>query len=51
MGHITMTLTFDLLNPKSLGVFLSLYSFCVRSMKSLGRKVFELSGYNKMWTD
>ena len=28
-GHVTMTLTFDILTPKSIGVFLSLSSICV----------------------
>ena len=46
-----MTLTFDLLTPKSIGVFLSLSSICVRSMKSLGQTLFELSRYNEVWTD
>ena len=46
-----MTLTFDLLTPKSIGVFLSLSSICVWSMKSVGRTLFELSRYNEVWTD
>ena len=50
-GHVTMTLTFDLLTPKSIGVFLSLSSICVWSMKSVGRTLFELSRYNEVWTD
>ena len=50
-GHVTMTLTFDLLTLKSIGVFLSLSSICVWSMKSVGWTLFELSRYNKVWTD
>ena len=50
-GHVTMTLTFDLLTLKSISVFLSLSSICVWSLKSLGWKVFELSRYNEVWTD
>ena len=49
--HVTMTLTFDLLTPNSIGVFLSLSSVYVWSMKSLGQKLFELSRYNEVWTD
>ena len=30
---VTMTLTFNLLTPKSIGVFLFLSSICVNSMK------------------
>ena len=44
-GHVN--LTFDLLTPKSIGVFLSLYSICVWSMKSLGQTLFELSRYKE----
>ena len=50
-GHVTMTLSFDLLTPKSIGVFLSLSSICVWSMKSLGQTLFELPRYNEVWTD
>ena len=50
-GHVTLTLTFDLLTPKSIGVFLPLSSICVWSMKSLGQTLFKLSRYNKVWTD
>ena len=50
-GHVTLTLTSDLLTPKSIGVFLSLSSFCVWSMKTLGQILFELSRYNELWTD
>ena len=50
-GHVTMTLTFDLLTPKSIGVFLSLSSICVWSMKSVGQTLFELSRYKEVWTD
>ena len=46
-----MTLTFDLLTQKPIGVFLSLSSICVWSMKSLGQTFFELSRYNEVWTD
>ena len=46
-----MTLIFDLLTPKSIGVFLSLSSICIGSMKSLGQTLLELSRYNKVWTD
>ena len=46
-GHVILTLTFDLLTPKSIGVFLSLSSICVWSMKSLGQTLFELSRYKE----
>ena len=46
-GHMT----FNLLTPKSIGVFLSLSSICVWSMKFVGWEIFELSHYNKVWTD
>ena len=49
--HVTMTLTFDLLTPKSIGIFLCLSSICVWSMNSLGQTLFELSRYNEVWTD
>ena len=45
-AHVTMTLIFDLVTPRSTGVFLSLSSTCVLSRKSLGWKV-EMW----MWTD
>ena len=51
LRHVTMTLTFDLLTPKSIGVFLSLSSICVWSMKSPGQTLFELSRYNEVWRD
>ena len=41
----------DLWTPKSIGVFLSLSSICVWSMKFVGWGNFELSHYNKVWTD
>ena len=44
-----LTLKFDLLTPKSIGVFLSLSSICVWSMKSVGWKLFEKSCYIKVW--
>ena len=46
-----VTLTFDLWTPKPIGVFLSLSSICVWSMKFVGWEIFELSHYNKVWTD
>ena len=46
--HVTMTLTFDLLTPKSISVFLSLSSICVWGMKSLGQTLFELLRYNEV---
>ena len=33
----------------SIGVFLSLFSICVWSIKSVDSKLFELSHYNKVW--
>ena len=50
-GHVTLTLTFDILTPKSIGVFLSLSSICVWYMKSVGWTLFELSRDNEVWTD
>ena len=44
-------MTFNLLIPKSIRVFLSLSSIRVWSMKFLGWEIFELSHYNKVWTD
>ena len=44
-----MTLTFDLLTQKCIGVFLSSSSIYVWSMKSLCWKVFELSWHNNVW--
>ena len=46
-----VTLTFNLLTPKSIGVFLSLSSICVWSIKFVDWSIFELSHYNKVWTD
>ena len=46
-----VTLTFNLLTPKFIGVFLSLSSICVWSIKFVGWDIFELSHYNKVWTD
>ena len=45
------TLTFDLLTPKSIGVFLSLSSICVWNIKFVGWEIVELSHYNKMLID
>ena len=44
MSHI-VTLTFNLLTPKFIGVFLSLSSICVWSMKFVGWNIFELTQY------
>ena len=44
--YVSMTLTFELLTPKSIGIFLSLSSICVCL---LGLKLFELSRNNKVW--
>ena len=43
-------MTFKILTPKSIGVYLFLSSICVLSMKFVGWEIFELSHYNKVWT-
>ena len=43
-GHVT----FNLLTPKCIGVFLSLSSICVWGMNFVGWGIFELSHYNKV---
>ena len=44
-------MTFNLVTPKSISVFLFLSSICVWSMKFVGWGIFKLSHYNKVWTD
>ena len=39
--YISMTLTFDLLTPKSIGVLFLLSSTCVWSIKSVDSRLFE----------
>ena len=48
-GGVTVTLTFDLLTPISIGVFYSIRAITLWSMKALGHKVLKLLSGNEVW--
>ena len=47
--RVTVTLTFDLLTPKSIGVFYSIRAITLWSLKALGQRVLELLSGNEVW--
>ena len=46
---VTVTLTFDLLTSKSIGVFYSIRATTLWSLKALGQRVLELLSGNVVW--
>jgi len=44
--RVTVTLTFDLLTPKSIGVFYSIRAITLWNLKALGQRVLELLSWN-----
>ena len=47
---VTVTLTFDLLTPKSIGVFYSIRAITLWSLKALGQRVLELLSGNGFYS-
>jgi len=44
--RVTVTLTFDILTPKSIGAFYSIRAITLKSLKALGQRVLKLLSGN-----
>ena len=48
---LAVTLTFDLVTPKSIGVCVKSCTTCIPSLKVVGEKLLKLSQHIEVWTD
>jgi hypothetical protein len=48
---LAVTLTFDLVTPKTIGVCVKSCTTCIPSLKVVGEKLLKLSQHIEVWTD